>query len=265
MIEVKDLQVFYGKNEILKNINFSLEKGEIICILGENGSGKSTLLKSLLKLIEIKSGDVFVDENNLKNFDNKKLSRVISYIPQIHFPSFDYNVVDVILMGNYSKKNGIFYKFTKLDYDKVYEILESLGISYLAEKNYRHISGGERQLVLIARALLQANNYIFMDEPIANLDYGNQLKIMEICNRLKAKDIGFLITTHNPNHALVYADKVLIVQKNKEIFFGKTDEILTKEKLEKLYDIPIEIFELDNGTKLCSPNYKEIREKNVLE
>ena len=179
MIEVKNLNVFYGKNEILKDIKFSLNKGEIICVLGENGAGKSTLLKALLKLIPIKNGNVLIDDNNLKLLDSKKLSRFISYIPQIHFPAFDYKVIDVILMGNYSKKDGFFYKTTREDYEKSVEILKTLGISYLKDKNYRQISGGERQLVLIARALLQANNYIFMDEPVANLDYGNQLKIME--------------------------------------------------------------------------------------
>ncbi|MCI5996866.1 MAG: ABC transporter ATP-binding protein [Parvimonas sp.] len=256
MIEVKNLDVFYGKTEVLKNINFSLKRGEIICILGENGSGKSTLLKSLLKLIPIKNGEISVEEENLKNFDNKKLSKVISYIPQSHFPSFDYNVVDVILMGNYSKKKGMFFKITKEDTDRVLEILKSLGIEHLKTKNYRQISGGERQLVLIARALLQANNYIFMDEPVANLDFGNQVKIMEICSSLKKKEIGFLITTHNPNHALSYADKVLIVQKNKETFFGNTFEILNKKRLEDLYGISIDIIDYD-GNRVCIPKYRE--------
>ncbi len=263
MIEVKNLQVFYGKNEILKDICFSLNKGEIICVLGENGADKSTLLKALLKLIPIKNGNVLIDDNDLKILDSKKLSRFISYIPQIHFPAFDYKVIDVILMGNYSKKDGFFYKTTNEDYEKSVEILQTLGISYLKDKNYRQISGGERQLVLIARALLQANNYIFMDEPVANLDYGNQLKIMEICNSLKKKNIGFLITTHNPNHALTYADKVLIVRKNKESFFGDVS-ILDKELLEKLYNVPINLIETENG-KFCIPDYKEVRRDYVLE
>ena len=166
-------------------------------------------------------------------------------------------------MGNYSKKEGFFYKTTKEDYEKSVEILKTLGISYLKDKNYRQISGGERQLVLIARALLQANNYIFMDEPVANLDYGNQLKIMEICNSLKKKNIGFLITTHNPNHALTYADKILIIKKNKESQFG-TISILNKETLEKLYNVPINLIETQDG-KYCIPDYKEVRKDYVLE
>lgn len=263
MIEVKNLSVRYGKNEILKNVNFSLKKGEIICILGENGSGKSTLLKSLLKLID-SVGEVLIEGENLKNFDNKKLSRYISYIPQIHFPSFDYTVSDVVLMGNFSKNNNFFYKITQKDYKRVNEILNMLGISYLKDKNYRLISGGERQLVLIARAILQANKYIFMYEPVANLDYGNQLKIMNICLQLKKNNIGFLITTHNPNHALIYADRVLIVKKNKEILFGEKNEILTKENMENLYNIPIEIIDfLEN--KILTPNYRKAIGKNVLE
>ena len=139
MIEVKNLQVFYGKNEILKDICFSLNKGEIICVLGENGAGKSTLLKALLKLIPIKNGKVLIDDNDLKILDSKKLSRFISYIPQIHFPAFDYKVIDVILMGNYSKKDGFFYKITNEDYEKSVEILQTLGISYLKDKNYNKI------------------------------------------------------------------------------------------------------------------------------
>lgn len=263
MIEVNDLSVFYGKNEVLKNVNFSLKKGEIICILGENGSGKSTLLKALLKFINY-SGNVFLDGENLKSFDNKRLSKYISYIPQIHYPSFDYTVTDVVLMGNFSKNDSFFYKTTKKDYQEVYKILKKLNIFYLKDKNYRLISGGERQLVLIARAILQANNYIFMDEPSSNLDYGNQLKIMQVCMNLKKKNIGFLITTHNPNHAFVYADRVLIVRKDNLTFFGKKDEILTKENLESLYNIPVEIIDF-LGNKILTPNYRKVIEKNVLE
>lgn len=167
-------------------------------------------------------------------------------------------------MGNFSKNNNFFYKITQKDYKRVNEILNMLGISYLKDKNYRLISGGERQLVLIARAILQANKYIFMDEPIANLDYGNQLKIMNICLQLKKNNIGFLITTHNPNHALIYADRVLIVKKNKEILFGEKNEILTKENMENLYNIPIEIIDfLEN--KILTPNYRKAIGKNVLE
>ena len=104
-----------------------------------------------------------------------------------------------------------------------------------------------------------------MDEPVANLDYGNQLKIMELCNRLRAKKIGFLITTHNPNHALIYADKVLIIQKNKESYFGDTAKILSRERLEHLYDIPIDLIELESGLNICTPKYQEVRYRNVLE
>lgn len=265
MIEVKDLSVFYGKTEILKEINFSLNEGEIICVLGENGSGKSTLLKSMLKLIKFSKGKITVDNTDIKKMDNKEISKYISYIPQIHFPAFDYTVTDIILMGKYSQKNGMFFKITDREYQQVSDILEMLNITYLANKNYRQISGGERQLVLIARALLQANKYIFMDEPVANLDYGNQLKIMELCNRLRAKKIGFLITTHNPNHALIYADKVLIIQKNKESYFGDTAKILSRERLEHLYDIPIDLIELESGLNICTPKYQEVRYRNVLE
>lgn len=263
MIEVKNLFVSYGKNQVLKDINFFLEKGEIICILGENGSGKSTLLKALLKFIK-STGDVFIDGESLKSFDNKRLSKYISYIPQIHFPSFDYTVTDVVLMGTFSKNDSMFYKVKKSDYELVYEVLNKLNILYLKDKNYRLISGGERQLVLIARAILQASKYIFMDEPVANLDYGNQLKIMTLCSELKKKNMGILITTHNPNHALIYADRVLIVRKDDKSLFGKTNDILTKDNLESLYNIPIEIIDF-LGQKILTPNYRKVMEKNVLE
>lgn len=254
MIEVKNLFVNYGKNEILRDVNFTVDTGEIICILGENGSGKSTLLKSMLNLIKVKSGNILVDEKNLLKMSNTEMSKNISYIPQIHIPAFDFSVVDVVLMGLYSNYNSFYKKFKKEDYDKVLEVLDRLNISYLADKNYRKISGGERQLVLIARALIQANKYIVMDEPIANLDYGNQIKIMEICKSFKKNGIGIVITTHNPNHALMYGDRVLIIRKDKNSIFGKADDVLTEELLSDIYKIPIEVVNI-RGNKICSPIY----------
>lgn len=256
MIEVKNLNVNYGKTEILKDINFHVNTGEILCILGENGSGKSTLLKSILNLIKIQSGEVLVEEKNLLKMSNTEMSKTISYIPQIHIPVFDFSVVDVVLMGLYSSYNSFYKKFKKEDYDRVLEVLNRLNISYLAEKNYRKISGGERQLVLIARALLQANKYILMDEPIANLDFGNQIKTMEICKILKEQNIGIVITTHNPNHALMYADKVLIIKKDKTSIFGITEDVLNEKLLSEIYKIPIEILEI-KGNKICTPLYEK--------
>lgn len=264
MIEIKNLDVSYGKNEILKNISFNINKGEVMCILGENGAGKSTLLKSILNLIKKKSGQITIDNIDISKMTNNNIARYISYIPQVHIPAFDFTVVDVILMGNYSKYNSFFKKFNKEDFEKVINILRKLGIEYLANKNYRKISGGERQLVLISRALLQANSYILMDEPVANLDYGNQLKIMEVCKKLKNKDIGVVITTHNPNHAFTYGDKVLVVKKDYTSYYGKPSSILTEKLLSDIYKIPIEIIKF-KGNKICNYDYEKYRRTNVLE
>lgn len=256
MIEVNNLNVNYGKNEILKDISFYANTGEILCVLGENGAGKSTLLKSMLNLIKIKSGEILIDKKDLQKMSNTQMAKNISYIPQIHIPVFDFSVVDVVLMGLYSTQNSFYKKFKDEDYKKVLEILNKLNISYLAEKNYKKLSGGERQLVLIARALIQANKYILMDEPVSNLDFGNQIKTMEICKNLKSNGFGFIITTHNPNHALMYSDNVLIIKKDRSYIFGKTKDVLTEKLLSDIYKIPIEIAEF-NGNKVCMPIYSE--------
>ena len=124
VIVLTDLTKQYGNFTAVDHIRLNIRKGEIFGLLGPNGAGKSTLLKALLKLIPIKNGNVLIDDNNLKLLDSKKLSRFISYIPQIHFPAFDYKVIDVILMGNYSKKDGFFYKTTREDYEKSVKIID---------------------------------------------------------------------------------------------------------------------------------------------
>jgi len=246
----------YKDKCILKDINLKIEDGEILCILGPNGVGKTTLLKSILGFLKIQSGEIFLNEKRINNCSNVELANVIAYVPQVHTPPFPYEVLDVVVMGK-TVHLGYFKSPSKSDYKIAEDMLEKLGITYLKDSIYTEISGGERQLVLIARALVQDPKILIMDEPTSNLDYGNQIKVLRQINLLSQMGISIIMTSHFPEHAFLCSAKIALIEKNSVIHLGSADEIVTEKNMKSAYGITVKIgdFMKDNGemVKTCIP------------
>lgn len=242
MIKLENIKYGYNKNNIiLEDINLSIGKGEIVSILGANGCGKSTLLKIMLGVLKQISGSVKVYDYDVHKAPKKIISKLLSYVPQSHNAVFPYDVLDVVLMGRAHGK--LLKNYSKTDYELAEEALNSLKIYHLKDRIYSKLSGGERQLVLTARAVAQGSEYCFMDEPVASLDYGNQYRLLDTIKDLSKKGLTFIVTTHNPDHVR-YTGGRAVLMKNKGIFLdGRVEDVINKNSLYELYKIKVN----DNG------------------
>lgn len=240
--EVRDLTFSYhtGDRKVLDGASLQLNKGDILCILGPNGAGKTTLLNCMAGLLKPDAGRVVLCGKDLESMKAKEIAGLVGYVPQTHTPAFDYTVLDFVLMGR-APRTGTFSRPGKDDESLCMEILRSMGIDSLAGKSYLEISGGERQQVLIARAIAQQPAAILFDEPTAHLDYGNQHRVLNRIKQMAKEGFSVIITTHNPDHALLLGDKAAIVSRTGHITQGIVSEIITKEKLSEVYDIDLHL------------------------
>ena len=240
-----DLAYGYRESVIGRDIALSLARGEVLALLGPNGSGKTTLLKTLLGLLPARGGTVLLDGSPLATLSPPERARALGYVPQAHVGTFAFTVEAVVLMGR-SAHAGLFAAPSARDHTVAAAMLERLGIARLAQRPYTEISGGERQLVLIARALAQEPAYVVLDEPTASLDFGNQGKVMREIRTLAEAGLGVLFTTHDPNHAMRAATKAFLLRDGHCLAEGKVADVLTRERLEELYRARVRIIR-ENG------------------
>ena len=219
MIEIRNLKFGYKDKNILNGISFSIKKGDTLSILGANGSGKS-----------------------VRNYEKKELARLIAYVPQTHAPSYEYSVFDIVLMGALCR-TSLFSNFSLADKKLAEYALERMGILELKDELYTRISGGQRQLSYIARTLVQGAKVIFMDEPTTGLDFGNQIKLLEMIKTLKDDGYTFVQTTHYPRHAKFVSNLVLFLKDGKILDFGKCDELINPSNIDKIYGIDYQKYE----------------------
>lgn len=252
MLKVDQLEVSYGTKEVLKEISFELQGGQSVCLLGKNGVGKSTLFKALLGLMPIKGGAVVLGGQDIKGMSRKAIAGQLSYIPQNQKSSHQFTVFEMVLMGRTSQLQS-FQQPGKRDYQLVEEALSLLNICSLRRRVFSQLSGGEQQLVIIARSVAQESRVFIMDEPCANLDYSNQMMVLKMIRRLTNEGYLIIQATHDPNHALQYADHVLLLQDGRLSAQGHPDQILTSSCLSDLYQAPIEVFTLADQRKVCLP------------
>lgn len=255
-LDVRDLAFSYGGHEVLAGVTFSARAEQTVCLLGCNGAGKSTLFRCILGLENVQRGSIELDGRPLAEFSRKQLCRSIAAIPQSSDPTFDYAVIDVVLMGR-TAHLGVAALPDDEDEEVAFHFLEQLGIAHLASKGYACISGGERQLVLIARALAQQAKVLIMDEPTANLDFGNQHRVMEQIEELRRAGYLIIMSTHNPQQALGYASKVLVLHQGVLLAEGSPGQVMTEEILRQAYGIPVALYDVKaaDGTvrRLCAP------------
>src|SRR6185312_11913279 len=251
-LEGQSLTIGYSDRTVGRSLNVALRRGEVLALLGPNGGGKTTLLKTLLGLLQPKAGEVRLDGRALSARSIRERARLIAYVPQTHVATFAFPVESVVLMGRTAHGN-LFSRPSAHDRAVTHAALERFGIAALAERSYTNISGGERQLVLLARALAQEPQFIVLDEPTASLDFGNQGKVMSEIRALAKGGHGVLFTTHDPNHALRAADRAYLLRDGTRIAEGAVQSVLTKAQLEALYRAPVEILTDADGQTAFLP------------
>ena len=240
MLEARDVFFRYGANPVLRGVSLTLCKGEFVCILGANGCGKTTLLKTLLAFLRPQGGTVTLDGQDVQAMDPRSLARRAAYIPQSHTPPFPFTVEDVVLMGR-TPHLGRSCRPTARDKAVAHAAMERLGVDRYAGKRYTALSGGQRQMVIIARALAQQPDLLIMDEPTASLDFGNQYLVLSQMRRLAREGMGVLMVTHNPDHALYCADRIVAMDAGQVLSAGRAGQVVTEPMMEGIYHMPIKV------------------------
>ncbi len=252
-IEVRDLHFGYGSGEVLRGVSFTAASGALTSVLGPNGVGKSTLFRCLLGLMKGYEGSITVDGADTRRLSARSLARRLAYIPQSHYPSFNYSVFNMVLMGATSQVSLLSSPGEK-QRAAAMEALERVGVAHLRDKGYTNISGGERQLVLIARALVQDAKALVLDEPTANLDYGNQIRVMEQLRQLTDQGYTVLQSTHNPEQAFLFSHSVVAMQGGRVLAEGPPSRVVTEELMDALYGADIKVCSLyDDRVRVCIP------------
>ena len=253
MIHAENLSFAYGDRQVLQDVSFSAEKGDFLAVLGPNGVGKSTLFRCVLGIQKNYSGTISINGQDIRQLSRREMAGHMSYIPQNYGTAFTYSVLDTVLMGT-THELGTFSSPKASQIRQAKDALAQVGISDLEDRIFTRLSGGEQQLVMIARALSQQAGLLIMDEPTSSLDYGNREKVLSLLRDLTRQGYTVILSTHDPQHALSYSSSVLALRDGKVEVFGRTDEVLTTELLRKLYGIPAVIVDTQYGKLAAVPH-----------
>lgn len=229
-----------GKRQILNNVSFSIEKGQLVTLLGPNGVGKSTLLNCITGLLKPQRGKVLLNGKDIFSLSRKSVAREIAYVPQKNIVPFDYLVKEFVVMGRTSHL-GILTTPSEHDYKLVDDALLKLGIADLSERQINELSGGEQQKAYIARALVQEPALVILDEPTAALDIGNQIRVLNLIKELLGLGFAVIQTTHNPDHCMMLGGKVAILDECGALETGICKDIITEERLRKVYNADVKL------------------------
>ena len=255
-LEVADLAFGYPGKEVGRDVTFDLTGGEVVCLLGPNGGGKTTLFRTILRLLAPIHGRVAVDGESVAGWSRERLARVFAYVPQAQLGAFPFTVSDIVLMGR-TAHIAPFARPSRADRAIAEEMLALLDIAHLAGRPYTQISGGERQLTLIARALAQQPAVLVMDEPTASLDFGNQVRVLGEIERLARRGIAVMLSTHDPAHAFLCAHRVALLHRGRLARLGPPGDVITRETLRAIYGIDVEIVRLERAgrpVQICVPS-----------
>jgi len=253
-----DIRHAYRGRVVLQGAGLTLRPGEVVALLGANGAGKSTLLRILLGLLRPTAGQVTLADIPLAAYPRRQLAGLIAYVPQVHSTPFPYTVRQIVGMGRLPA-SGLFAAPSADDRRAVDQAIARLGIAPLADTPYTEISGGERQLALIARALAQGSRLLVMDEPASGLDYGNQIALLALLRSLAVDGYGILKTTHHPDHVLAGADRVALLRDGRIVADGDPADVLTGERLSELYGVAVAPVRLPDGRRVVAPLLPEER------
>jgi len=255
ILEVENAGFSYsGGRQIFSDITFSLADREVLCILGPNGIGKSTLIRCVANLYTLCSGSIRLFGEDLSGMKHIEIAKKIGYVPQAHEIVFPFSVRDFVLMGR-APHLPAFSSPGNRDYAKADEKIELVGIRKIANKPVNEISGGEYQLAMIARALTQEPAILLLDEPTSHLDFGNQIRILEIIDQLTDSGIAVIMSSHFPDHAFLSSDNVAIMQHGSFMAYGRAEEVVTEENLKRTYGVDVSItYSRDVDRYVCVPH-----------
>lgn len=251
MLEIKNLNFYYGNNHILKNISFNAESGSLWGLMGPNGSGKTTFFKCILGLLKHTGSQIKINHLDYEKLNTSKLAKLISYVPQEHKPPFPFTVREMILMGRSPYMGGIF-GLKKEDYIEAEKAIEMVNIADISDKPVTALSGGQRQLTLIARSIAQNAPVMILDEPTSALDFNNQITIWKILKKLAETGKLIIACSHDPNHILWFAENTLVIKNGEILANGKTDDVITNSLLKEIYGIEYNILH-NNNSKIIQP------------
>ena len=251
---VENLSFSYGEHPVLNSVSFAAEYGEFLSVLGPNGVGKSTLFRCMLGILRPQQGRTVIDGRDISGLSASELSKSIAYIPQSHDPVFNYSVLDTVLMGT-TARLGKFSAPGQKEREYALAMLERLNLSDLQSRGYRNISGGERQLVLIARAMAQQAKILIMDEPSSSLDFRNRVRVMDTVKGLTEQGYCVIQSTHDPDQAYCYSDKVAALYGGEVLALGSPKETVCDAVMSKLYGMDVTVCSLrEDEIRVCVPN-----------
>ncbi|EMX8912078.1 ABC transporter ATP-binding protein [Citrobacter koseri] len=235
-LTVRHANLGYARRPALRNVSFTVPAGEICCLLGANGSGKTTLMRTILGVLPLISGDILLDGVAVQRFSDRERASAIAWVPQAHDGAFAFTALDMVMMG-LTPKMAAFAVPGAREREIAHQQLAALEIVHLAHRRWNTLSGGERQLVLIARALAQRPRLLLLDEPASSLDFGHQIRLLDTLVTLKKTGMALLMSTHHPLHARAIADSVVRVESDGQVSQGAPERQLAADNLAALYRV----------------------------
>ena len=253
MLEVKSLDFSYGNVPVFENVSFSLKKGEVMCILGPNGAGKSTLIKCIAGILKPAAGSIRIQGKDTTSLGVRRVARLIGYVPQQNEVVFPFSVLDFVIMGR-APHLSMFASPGAEDMEIAKDSLAVVGLSDLAERPVSSLSGGQSQMVLIARALVQKPSLLLLDEPTSHLDFGNQILVLETVQRLASMGISIVMNTHMPDHAFLVGSRAAALTGGKLVALGEVETVVTSKMMSSVYSVNVAVREIeDMKRKVCLP------------
>lgn len=252
ILEVQDLAFGFPGRTVGRDVSFALGAGEVMCVLGPNGGGKTTLFRTLLGLLDRHAGSMRLCGCPVEDFSRSDIARRVGYVPQEHVSYFPFTVREFVLMGR-TAYLGAFATPGRRDREVAQRVLDALALAHLADQPVTQISGGERQLALVARALAQEPRLLIMDEPTASLDFGNQARVLERILALASTGISILFSSHDPDHAFLAADRVLLLADGRTLEIGLPLDVIRPDTLQRMYGVAATVIPLAGGGHTCLP------------
>lgn len=236
-LKIEGVNFFINDKQILNDIKLEIEEGQFVGIIGSNGSGKSTLLKNIYRIYKPTSGKIFIDNEEISTISNKEIAKKLAVLAQETGSEFEFKVEDIVKMGRYPYKS-LFEDYSKIDLELVSKMLKKVGLEHLKNRSFNSLSGGEKQRVLIARALVQDAKFLILDEPTNHLDIGYQLQVMDMVKELKITTFSAI---HDMNIAAMYCDYLIVIKNGQIIKKGTPEKILTEEIIKDVFNVDCHI------------------------